>query len=249
MRAVARHIVAAVFALTGAVLTQNCAASESNDLPNYQVAVGTRILADRVERKFDQIINVMPSVQQVLNSGLDEKSIHLALSKLISAFQHGRSLFLIDDVGIMRINSLEYPAPMLELSDRLYFRKVVVDDGPAAMMGNLLINRLSQQPFIPVAARMRVGSVNWVAVADINPDALIAQSVRCRRCIAWLLTPQGGVLASAPPGQNPPFALLEHIRNEPLGAPKEVNVGMIKSVFSWTKILNGQVIVVYLMEV
>lgn len=220
----------------------------ASNLANYQVATFTTALADSVEMKLNQIINLAPSIQQILNTSDDQQTIHKSLKKLIAGFPHGRALFLVDPAGIMRVHSSEYPAPMLELSDRTYFRSVVADDGPTATVGSLLINRMSQQPFIPVSARVRMGSANWAAVADVNPDTLIAGQFRCPRCVAWLLTPDGSVLASAPPGQNPPYSLLEHIRSARNGTPTEIYVGMIKSVFNWTGILGGQIIVVHLME-
>ncbi|WP_044558512.1 sensor histidine kinase [Azospirillum sp. B4] len=84
-------------------------------------------------------------------------------------------VWVVDPGGIVRVNTMQWPAPVLDVSDREYFR-VHLNPGTGIYIGQQLRGRLSGAPFLPVSQRMETldGHFNGVAQLSLKPDYFIA---------------------------------------------------------------------------
>ncbi|MBB6254049.1 sensor histidine kinase [Nitrospirillum iridis] len=84
-------------------------------------------------------------------------------------------LWVVDPSGTVRVNTMQWPTPVLDVSDREYFR-VHLRPGAGIYIGQQLRGRLSGAPFLPISQRMETldGHFNGVAQISLRPDYFIA---------------------------------------------------------------------------
>ncbi|MDZ5646428.1 sensor histidine kinase [Nitrospirillum sp. BR 11828] len=84
-------------------------------------------------------------------------------------------VWVVDPTGIVRVNTMQWPTPALDVSDREYFR-AQLKPGAGIYIGQQLRGRLSGQPFLPISQRMQTldGRFNGVAQLSLRPDYFIS---------------------------------------------------------------------------
>ncbi|MDG3440733.1 sensor histidine kinase [Nitrospirillum amazonense] len=85
------------------------------------------------------------------------------------------SVWVVDTSGIIRVNTVQWPTPALDVSDREYFR-AQLKPGAGIFIGQQLRGRISGAAFLPISQRMetRDGRFNGVAQLSLKPDYFIA---------------------------------------------------------------------------
>ncbi|TWB16959.1 signal transduction histidine kinase [Nitrospirillum amazonense] len=85
------------------------------------------------------------------------------------------SVWVVDPTGIIRVNTVQWPTPALDVGDREYFR-AQLKPGAGIFIGQQLRGRISGAAFLPISQRMetRDGRFNGVAQLSLKPDYFIA---------------------------------------------------------------------------
>jgi two-component system NtrC family sensor kinase len=89
------------------------------------------------------------------NDLMDQEQLHHRLKRMVDSSPEVKSFWIFDPNGHALVNSLSYPAPIVDFSDRDYF-KAHVDRDVGTFTGEVLRPRPSYggAPFFGVSSRM-----------------------------------------------------------------------------------------------
>ncbi|MDE1148684.1 MAG: histidine kinase dimerization/phosphoacceptor domain -containing protein [Azospirillaceae bacterium] len=105
----------------------------------------------------------------------EDRRFYDRLREIWQASPELEGVWVVDPTGIVRVNTVQWPAPALDVNDREYF-KAQLEPGHGIFIGQQLRGRLSGVPFLPVSQRMETldGRFNGVAQLSLRPDYFIA---------------------------------------------------------------------------
>ncbi len=182
---------------------------------------------ESVERsiaEINEVVREMPDERITAN----EESLHRRFERLADSSEQIKSLWIFDKHGHALVNSLTYPAPTIDFSDRDYFR-AHLDRNIGVYIGEVLRPRppYGGAPFFGVSRRRSSpdGSFNGVIQASILPEyfsGFYAKIGREAGSYASLIRDDGLILARFPPHDItalfPNGELLKAIRTNSEGA-------------------------------
>jgi two-component system NtrC family sensor kinase len=159
---------------------------------------------ETVERsiaEINEVVRDMPDERIAAN----EENLHNRLKRLADSSDQIKSVWIFDRTGRALVNSLAYPAPTIDFSDRNYF-KAHVDRDIGVYVGEVLRPRppYGGAPFFGVSRRRSTpdGSFNGVIQASILPEyfsGFYAKISREAGSYASLIRDDGLILARFPP--------------------------------------------------
>jgi two-component system NtrC family sensor kinase len=163
---------------------------------------------ETVERsiaEINEVVRDMPDERIAAN----EENLHHRLKRLADSSDQIKSVWIFDRTGRALVNSLAYPAPSIDFSDRDYF-KAHVDRDIGAYVGEVLRPRppYGGAPFFGVSRRRSSpdGGFNGVIQASILPEyfsGFYAKISREAGNYASLIRGDGLILARFPPNDIP----------------------------------------------
>ncbi|HEV7601891.1 MAG TPA: ATP-binding protein [Bradyrhizobium sp.] len=163
---------------------------------------------ETVERsiaEINEVIRDMPDERIAAN----EENLHNRLKRLADSSDQIKSVWIFDRTGRALVNSLAYPAPTIDFSDRYYF-KAHIDRDIGVYVGEVLRPRppYGGAPFFGVSRRRSspAGSFNGVIQASILPEyfsGFYAKISREPGNYASLIRDDGLILARFPPNDIP----------------------------------------------
>jgi two-component system NtrC family sensor kinase len=182
---------------------------------------------ETVERsiaEINEVVRDMPDERIAAN----EESLHRRFERLADSSEQIKSVWIFDKHGRALVNSLAYPAPTIDFSDRDYF-KAHIDRDIGIYVGEVLRPRppYGGSPFFGVSRRRSSpdGSFNGVIQASILPEyfsGFYAKISREAGSYASLIRDDGLILARFPPNDTPALLpngeLLKAIRADSEGA-------------------------------
>jgi two-component system NtrC family sensor kinase len=176
---------------------------------------------ESVERsiaEINEVVRDMPDERIAAN----EENLHRRLARLADSSEQIKSVWIFDRTGHALVNSLAYPAPSIDFTDRDYF-KAHVDRDIGVYIGEVLRPRppYGGAPFFGISRRRSSpdGSFNGVIQASILPEyfsGFYAKIGREAGSYASLIREDGLILARYPshdiPALFPNGELLKAIR-------------------------------------
>jgi two-component system NtrC family sensor kinase len=182
---------------------------------------------ETVERsiaEINEVVRDMPDERIAAN----EENLHRRFERLAESSEQIKSVWVFDRHGHALVNSLTYPAPSIDFSDRDYF-KAHIDRDIGIYVGEVLRPRppYGGAPFFGVSRRRSSpdGSFNGVIQASILPEYFSGFYARIGReagSYASLIREDGLILARYPSHDTialfPNGELLKAIRADPEGA-------------------------------
>jgi two-component system NtrC family sensor kinase len=182
---------------------------------------------ESVERSIAEINEVVRDMPDSRISA-NEENLHLRFERLADSSEQIKSVWIFDRNGHALVNSLTYPAPTVDFSDRDYF-KAHIDRDIGIYVGEVLRPRppYGGAPFFGVSRRRSSpdGSFNGVIQASILPEyfsGFYAKIGSDAGSYASLIRDDGLILARFPPSDIPTLLpsgdLLKAIRAQPEGS-------------------------------
>jgi two-component system NtrC family sensor kinase len=182
---------------------------------------------ESVERSIAEINEVVRDMPDSRISA-NEENLHLRFERLADSSEQIKSAWIFDRSGHALVNSLTYPAPTVDFSDRDYF-KAHIDRDIGIYVGEVLRPRppYGGAPFFGVSRRRSSpdGSFNGVIQASILPEyfsGFYAKIGSDAGSYASLIRDDGLILARFPPSDIPALLpngdLLKAIRAQPEGS-------------------------------
>jgi two-component system NtrC family sensor kinase len=163
---------------------------------------------ESVERsiaEINEVVRDMPDERIAAN----EENLHRRFERLANSSEQIKSVWIFDRNGHALVNSLVYPAPTIDFSDRDYF-KAHVDRDIGIYVGEVLRPRppYGGAPFFGISRRRSSpdGSFNGVIQASILPEyfsGFYAKISREAGNYASLIRDDGLILARFPPSDIP----------------------------------------------
>jgi two-component system NtrC family sensor kinase len=163
---------------------------------------------ETVERsiaEINEVVRDMPDERIAAN----EENLHNRLKRLADSSDQIKSVWIFDRTGRALVNSLAYPAPTIDFSDRYYF-KAHIDRDIGVYVGEVLRPRppYGGAPFFGISRRRTspAGSFNGVIQASILPEyfsGFYAKISREAGNYASLIRDDGLILARFPPNDIP----------------------------------------------
>ena len=159
---------------------------------------------ESVERsiaEINEVVRDMPDERITAN----EENLHRRFERLADSSEQIKSVWIFDRNGHALVNSLAYPAPTIDFSDRDYF-KAHIDHDIGIYVGEVLRPRppYGGAPFFGISRRRSSsdGSFNGVIQASILPEyfsGFYAKISREAGAYASLIRDDGLILARYPP--------------------------------------------------
>jgi two-component system, NtrC family, sensor kinase len=182
---------------------------------------------ETVERSIAEINEVVRDMPDSRISA-NEENLHLRFERLADSSEQIKSVWIFDKHGRALVNSLAYPAPTIDFSDRDYF-KAHIDRDIGIYVGEVLRPRppYGGAPFFGVSRRRSSpdGGFNGVIQASILPEyfsGFYAKIGSDAGSYASLIRDDGLILARFPPSDIPALLpngdLLKAIRAHPEGS-------------------------------
>ena len=179
---------------------------------------------ERSIAEINEVVRDMPDSRISAN----EENLHLRFERLADSSEQIKSVWIFDRNGHALVNSLTYPAPTVDFSDRDYF-KAHIDRDIGIYVGEVLRPRppYGGAPFFGVSRRRSSpdGSFNGVIQASILPEyfsGFYAKIGSDAGSYASLIRDDGLILARFPPSDIPALLpngdLLKAIRAQPEGS-------------------------------
>ena len=167
-----------------------------------------RALAEHSESAFSEADSMLRSVLERIRKGggwqrVDRAGLSREMRGQIGASPQIGALFIVDDQGIMRLNSVDYPARPLDFSDREYFRQYLKTPGLQLSIGKPVKSRMVNRwrfnlmrplngPDRPFAGLIALGFETAYFNSFFSPGTL------GRRGRVMLIRTDGAPLVSAP---------------------------------------------------
>src|SRR5436305_3966812 len=156
---------------------------------------------DRSIAEINEVVRDMPDERIKAN----EETLHRRFERLADGSEQIKSLWIFDRNGHALVNSLAYPAPGIDFSDRDYFKAHVAQD-IGVYIGEVLKPRAPYggAPFFGVSRRRSSadGSFNGVIQASLLPEYFTGFYEKISRepgSYASLIRDDGLILARYPP--------------------------------------------------
>jgi two-component system NtrC family sensor kinase len=192
------------------------------------------VLTEHALKVFESVERSIAEVNEVVRDMSDERiaaneeNLHRRFERLADSSEQIKSVWIFDRYGHALVNSLTYPAPSIDFSDRDYF-KAHIDRDIGIYVGEVLRPRppYGGAPFFGVSRRRSSpdGSFNGVIQASILPEyfsGFYAKIGRDAGSYASLIREDGLILARYPSHDIialfPNGDLLKAIRANPEGA-------------------------------
>jgi two-component system NtrC family sensor kinase len=160
---------------------------------------------ERSMAEINEVVRDMPDGRIVAN----EENLHNRFKRLADSSNQIKSVWIFDRYGRALVNSLAYPAPTIDFSDRDYF-KAHIDRDIGVYIGEVLRPRppYGGAPFFGVSRRRTSpdGSFNGVIQTSILPEyfsGFYAKIGREAGSYASLIRDDGLILARFPPNDIP----------------------------------------------
>src|SRR3954464_3174866 len=206
---------------------------------NNQVVAGRQIdrtrdvVTEHALKVFESVERSIAEINEVVRDMPDERiaanaeSLHNRFRRLADSSEQIKSVWIFDKNGRALVNSLAYPAPSIEFSDRDYFNAHINRD-IGIYIGEVLRPRppYGGAPFFGISRRRSSpdGSFNGVIQASILPQYFSGFYEKISRepgSYASLIRDDGLILARYPPSEItalvPGGDLLKAIRAQPEG--------------------------------
>jgi two-component system NtrC family sensor kinase len=192
------------------------------------------VLTEHALKVFESVERSIAEINEVVRDMPDDRiaanqeNLHRRFERLADSSEQIKSVWIFDRYGHALVNSLTYPAPSIDFSDRDYF-KVHIDRDIGIYVGEVLRPRppYGGAPFFGVSRRRSSpdGSFNGVIQASILPEyfsGFYAKIGREDGSYASLIRDDGLILARYPSHDMnallPNGDLLKAIRANPEGA-------------------------------
>jgi two-component system NtrC family sensor kinase len=192
------------------------------------------VLTEHALKVFESVERSIAEVNEVVRDMSDERiaaneeNLHRRFERLANSSEQIKSVWIFDRHGHALVNSLTYPAPSIDFSDRDYF-KAHIDRDIGIYVGEVLRPRppYGGAPFFGVSRRRSSpdGNFNGVIQASILPEYFSGFYARIGReagSYASLIREDGLILARYPSHDitalSPNGDLLKTIRANPEGA-------------------------------
>jgi two-component system, NtrC family, sensor kinase len=173
------------------------------------------VVTEHALKVFETVERSIAEINEVVRDMPDhriaasEENLHNRLKRLADSSDQIKSVWIFDRTGRALVNSLAYPAPTIDFSDRDYF-KAHIDGDIGVYVGEVLRPRppYGGAPFFGVSRRRSSpdGSFNGVIQASILPEyfsGFYAKISREAGNYASLIRDDGLILARFPPNDIP----------------------------------------------
>lgn len=193
-------LAAALF--VGASINPSRGYDEKLEFIEHETAQAAKInllTAEKVLFATDQALDAAAVIASNIDNG---RLVHGELRRLADRLPGVRAIIAVGRDGMLVHDSYSYPAAGLDLSDRTYFRRALVQDG--MIVGQKVIGRQSGSAFVPLAKR--IGDLTFIAVT--SPFALIDIQTDCADCWSAATTASGDAVVVFPPETNVPRQFL-----------------------------------------
>jgi two-component system NtrC family sensor kinase len=144
-----------------------------------QVARSLDVAHEHALKVFETIDRSISEINEMIRGSSDaeiktrEEAIHFRLKELAASLPQMKSVWIFDAEGHALVNSLVFPAPTIDFSDRNYF-KAHVDKDVGTFIGEVLNPRPPYQgaPFFGVSRRRESGDGSFTGViqASVLPE-------------------------------------------------------------------------------
>ena len=149
-----------------------------------------------------------------------------------------RTILAVNADGKLVHYSYDFPAPDLNLGDRLYVREALAQGSSDLRINLPVVGRQTGLPFIPITRGLFnvEGEATGVIVGILGPETLLPEDSNCAYCISAVLTNDLDILVSRPSGLQLSEDLKQHIQETMSSSGMkliEENGGLL--LVSWTK--------------
>ena len=168
------------------------------------------IITEHALKIFESVQRSIAETSEIVRGMSDEEiraneaTLHARLNRLIGGSEQIKSMWIFDKTGRPLINTMQFPSPRSDLSDRDYFR-VHVDKDIGLYVGRVLQPRppFDGAPFFSVSRRRNApdGSFAGVIQTSVLPDyfeGFYAKVGRDEGSFASLVRDDGAILARMP---------------------------------------------------
>ncbi|NEV79126.1 response regulator [Rhodopseudomonas sp. BR0C11] len=168
------------------------------------------IITEHALKIFESVQRSIAETSEIVRGMSDEEiraneaTLHARLNRLIGGSEQIKSMWIFDKTGRPLINTMQFPSPRSDLSDRDYFR-VHVDNDIGLYVGRVLQPRppFDGAPFFSVSRRRNApdGSFAGVIQTSVLPDyfeGFYAKVGRDEGSFASLVRDDGAILARMP---------------------------------------------------
>lgn len=173
---------------------------ESLERETHQSARINQLSAEKVLYATDQALDAAAVIASTINNG---RLIHEELRRLAESLPGVRAIIAVGRDGKLVHDSYAYPVAGLNLSDRSYYRRALIEDG--LIVGQKVIGRQSGSAFVPLVKR--IGELTFIAVT--SPFALIDIQTDCADCWSAATTASGDPVVVFPPETGIPPKFLQ----------------------------------------
>lgn len=157
------------------------------------------------------------------NPDKEELFLQESLKKYVERTPALRAIIHTDKQGILRTDSITYPAKNIDLHDRVYVNHSLNSQEQELYIGAAVLGRSSGTSFIPFSRPMIDAQKNPIGVVAgiMHPGFLIRQDLLCSQCFAAVFNKDGKVLVSYPSNAKYPEDYISALINQQDGAPLE----------------------------
>jgi two-component system NtrC family sensor kinase len=151
----------------------------TNDTADRQIERTLDVAHEHALKVFETVDRSLSEINEIVRGISDdgirsrEQALHLRLKQLADSLPQMKSVWIFDAQGRALVNSLAYPAPAVDFSDRDYF-KAHLEKDIGTFIGDTLAPRVPYQgaPFFSVSRRRHSddGSFTGVIQASVLPE-------------------------------------------------------------------------------
>src|SRR6202043_3237285 len=174
MMAASLALPVALFAFASAVSWNS-----TRDTADRQIERTLDVAHEHALKVFETIDRSLSEINEIVRGIPDEgiksreQALHLRLKQLADSLPQMKSVWIFDAQGRALVNSLAYPAPAVDFSDRDYF-KAHIEKDIGTFIGDTLAPRVPYQgsPFFSVSRRRHSGDGSFTGViqASVLPE-------------------------------------------------------------------------------
>lgn len=157
------------------------------------------------------------------NPDKEELFIHDSLKNYVERTPALRAIIHTDEKGILRTDSITYPAKNIDLHDREYVKHSLNSPQQELYIGSAVLGRSSGTSFIPFSRPLMDAQKNPIGVVAgiMHPGFLLRQDLLCPQCFAAVFNTNGKVLVSYPSNAQYPDDYIAALLKQQDGAPLE----------------------------
>lgn len=164
----------ALFAVASAI-----SYSSTKEIADQQIQRSLDVAHEHALKVFETIDRSISEINEIVRGVSDadikarEEALHVRLKQLADSLPQMKSIWIFDAAGHALVNSLVFPAPIMDFSDRNYFKAHTSKD-IGTFIGDVLIPRAPYQgaPFFGVSRRRQSenGGFTGVIQASVLPE-------------------------------------------------------------------------------